>query len=44
MKYNNSNEQDMAISDIRKHWIEKEKVNKKSSSKKDREQRKSTHS
>ena len=34
VKYNNGDEEDMTISDIRKYWIEKEKVNKKSSSNK----------
>ena len=33
VKYNHGDEEDMTISDIRKHWVEKEKVNKNSSSK-----------
>ena len=45
MKYNNGDKEDMTISDIRKCLVEKEKVNKKSSTRivtEDREQRKST--
>ena len=34
VKYNDGDKEDMTISDIRKYWVEKEKVNKKSSSNK----------
>ena len=34
VKYNDGDEESMTKSDIRKYWVEKEKVNKKSSSNK----------